>query len=262
MEVIIKSDYESICEEACSIIQEEWEKKRDLVLGLATGDTPLGVYRRLILKYQKGEMDFSEIRTFNLDEYLGLEENNPRSYACYMDHNLFSHINVRKENIHRLKGNPHDIDEHCRSYEEAMRSCGGIDIQLLGIGRNGHIGFNEPCSSLSSRTRVKTLTKETIDDNTRTFPPGERVPHFVLTMGIGTVMEARLILLLASGTAKSRALYLTVEGPVTASVPGSILQLHPNVKLIVDEESSSLLTRRDYYKFVYENKWRVRDFIT
>lgn len=262
MEVIIKADYESICEEAAGLIQGAWKKKRNLVLGLATGNTPLGVYRRLIAKHQSGEMEFSQVRSFNLDEYLGLEEDHPQSYAWYMDHHFFSHIDMRRENIRRLRGRPHDIDGHCRSYEEEIRACGGIDIQVLGIGRNGHIGFNEPCSSMASRTRVKTLTRETIEDNARTFPPGEKVPHFVLTMGIGTVMEARMILLLASGEAKSRAIYLTVEGPITASVPASVLQLHPNVKLLVDEESSRLLTQRDYYKFVYENKERVKDYLS
>lgn len=261
MEVIIKNDYEAVCDEGAAIIRKAWEKKKNLVLGLATGNTPLGVYRRLITFFQKGEMDFSEVQSFNLDEYLGLEEGNPRSYAYYMDHHLFSQVNIKRENIHRLAGKPGDIEGHCREYEEAIRSLGGIDIQLLGIGRNGHIGFNEPCSSLASRTRVKTLTRETIEDNTKNFPPGEKTPHFVLTMGIGTVMEARLILLLASGEAKRTAIHQAVEGPVTASVPASILQIHPDVKLVVDEASSALLTKQDYYRFVYENKEHVNEFI-
>jgi glucosamine-6-phosphate deaminase len=261
MEVIIKPDYDSICDEAASIIHEGWKKKNNLVLGLATGSTPLGVYARLIKFHRAGTMDFSRVITFNLDEYLGLAENHPQSYACYMDTHLFSHVNIKRENIHRLNGRPGDIEAHCREYEEAIRSAGGIDIQLLGIGRNGHIGFNEPTSSLASRTRVKTLARETVEDNAANFAHGEVVPRFVLTMGIGTLMEARLIVLNSSGAKKQGAIRATVEGPVTSLVPGSALQLHPDVKLILDEESSKLLSRREYYTYVYENKGRVRDFL-
>lgn len=261
MEVIIKSNYEAICDEATSIIHEAWKKKPDLILGLATGSTPLGVYARLIELYRKSKMDFSKMQTFNLDEYLGLKEDHPRSYAFYMDSRFFSHINMPRRQIHRLSGKPKDIEAHCLDYENLIKEVGGIDIQILGIGRNGHIGFNEPTSSLSSRTRVKTLMKETVEDNARCFDEGEMVPRFVLTMGIGTLMEARQIVLMSSGVKKQEAIRLTVEGPVTATVPGSALQLHPDVKLIVDEESSALLSKREYYRYVYENKERVRDFI-
>jgi glucosamine-6-phosphate deaminase len=262
MEIIIKSDYETICDEAVSAIHRALKKKKNLVLGMATGNTPLGVYRRLIELYKKGEMDFSEVRTFNLDEYLGLREDHPRSYAWYMDTNLFNHINIKRENVHRLKGKPADIETHCQEYEDQIKEVGGIDIQLLGIGRNGHIGFNEPTSSLSSRTRVKTLTPQTVDDNKSCFGEGEIVPRFVLTMGIGTVMEAKQIMLLASGESKSQAILITVEGPVTASVPASVLQLHPSVKLIVDDDSARLLAEKEYYRYVYKNKGNVNDFIT
>ncbi|MDQ7823295.1 MAG: glucosamine-6-phosphate deaminase [Candidatus Eremiobacteraeota bacterium] len=261
MEVIIKADYDAICDEAAGIVLEEWKKKPGLVLGCATGSTPLGVYGRLIEFYRKGEMDFSHVRTFNLDEYIGLEESHPQSYAFYMDTNLFSQVNIKRENIHRLKGKPRDIDGHCREYEEAIRRAGGIDVQLLGIGRNGHVGFNEPTSSLRSRTRVKTLTEATVQDNARCFLEGEMVPRFVLTMGIGTLMEARLIVLMSSGVKKQDAIRATVEGPVTASVPGSVLQLHPSVKLIVDEESSALLAQKEYYRYVYEHKGRVGEYL-
>ena len=261
MEVIIKGDYDAICDEVTALIFGAWKKKPDLVLGLATGNSPLGVYRRLIELNHRHEMDFSQVRTFNLDEYLGLQEDHPQSYAYYMDNNLFSHINIRRENVHRLKGKPKDIDAHCLEYENAIREAGGIDIQLLGIGRNGHIGFNEPCSSLSSRTRVKTLTRETVEDNAPLFGREEQIPRFVLTMGIGTLMEAREIVLMASGLKKRDAIHLMVEGPVTALVPASALQLHPFVKIVVDEESSGLLSQREYYKYVYENKGRVTDFL-
>lgn len=181
MEVIIKANYDEVCQEAAQIIIEQWKKKKDLALGLATGSTSLGVYARLIAAYKNKEIEFSKVRTFNLDEYLGLTEDNPQSYAHFMDKNLFGHINIKRTNIHRLKGKPRDIEEHCRDYEEAIRRAGGIDVQLLGIGRNGHIGFNEPCSSLSSRTRAKTLTRETVADNARFFAKEEVVPRFVLT---------------------------------------------------------------------------------
>jgi len=178
-----------------------------------------------------------------------------------MYENFFKHINIKKENIFRLEGRPADIETHCQEYEEKVKSYGGIDIQILGIGRNGHIGFNEPGSSLSSRTRVKTLAEETVKDNARFFKNEKEVPRFCLTMGIGTVMDAKVIILLASGKSKSEAIKNCVEGPVTASLPASILQLHPHVKIIVDEDAGALLTRRDYYKWVFKNKDRVRDYL-
>ncbi len=261
MEIIIKQDYEQICEEAIKIIHQAWKKKNNLVLGLPTGKTPLGVYRRLIELNKKEEIDFSQVITFSLDEYLGLEENHPQSFAYYMEKNLFQHININKENIYRLSGNPENIDEHCKAYEEKINSFGGIDLQILGIGRNGHIGFNEPSSSLSSRTRVKTLTLETIEANSRLFQDEKEVPRFCLTLGIGTIMEAKMIVLLALGKNKGEAIFKCVEGPITASVPASILQLHPQAKIIIDQEAASLLSRKDYYQWVYKNKERVDDFI-
>lgn len=261
MEVIIKSSYDEICEEAACIIQQEWQKKNSLVLGLATGESPLGVYKKLTEMNQRNEIDFSSAIAFSLDEYLGLEEDHPQSFAYYMKENFFNHINIKTKNIFRLEGRPMDIENHCQEYEEKIKNYGGIDIQILGIGRNGHIGFNEPGSSLSSRTRVKTLTEETIRDNARFFSDKQEVPRFCLTMGIGTVMEAKVIVLLASGKGKSEAIKNCVEGPVTASVPASVLQLHPRVIIVVDEEAGSLLTNKDYYKWVFKNKGRVKDYL-
>ena len=254
MDVIIKKNYEEICDEAVRIIHESWEKKKNLVLGLATGRTPIGVYQRLIALNKKGEMDFSRIITFNLDEYLGLDESHPQSFAHYMDKNLFQHVNIKRENIFRLKGKPEDIEKHCQEYEEKIRAVGGIDLQLLGVGRNGHIGFNEPGSSLSSRTRPKALTQSTVEANASLFKNKERVPRYCLTMGIGTILDAKQILLLASGKEKFYAIKGCVEGPITASVPASVLQLHPQAKIIVDEEAAWFLDRKDYYKWVYENR--------
>lgn len=261
MEVIITSSYDEICEKAARIIQQEWQKKNNLVLGLATGETPLGVYKKIIEMNQRKEIDFSSIIAFSLDEYLGLEEDHPQSFAYYMKENFLKHINIKTKNIFRLEGKPPDIETHCQEYEEKIKSYGGIDIQILGIGRNGHIGFNEPGSSLSSRTRVKTLAEETIRDNARFFTDEQEVPRFCLTMGIGTVMEAKIIILLASGKGKSDAIKSCVEGAVTASVPASALQLHPRVKILVDEEAGSLLTNKDYFRWVFKNKGRVKDYL-
>lgn len=261
MEIIIKNNYDQICTEAAQIILGKWRKKNNLVLGLATGRTPLGVYAKLIELYKKGEIDFADVTAFNLDEYLGLKEDHPQSFALYMTKNLYSQVNIKKDNIHRLYGTPDDIEDHCRQYEERIRSAGGIDVQILGVGSNGHIGFNEPSSSLASRTRVKTLTADTIEANKRHFEDEREVPRFCLTMGIGTIMEAKTILLLAFGQNKSEAIARSVEGPVTASVPGSVLQLHPEVKIIIDEEAASRLEKKDYYQWVFKNKKRVDDYV-
>lgn len=260
MDVIIRPNYDEVCREAARMIIAEWRKKPDLVVGLATGSTSLGVYARLIQAYQDKEIDFAAVRSFNLDEYLGLGEDHPHSYASFMDQNFFRHVNFKRENIHRLRGKPADIEAHCREYEAAIAAAGGIDVQLLGIGRNGHIGFNEPGSSLSSRTRAMTLTRETVADNARFFSPNEAVPRFVLTMGVGTITDARKVLLLAYGTNKSEAVFRSVEGPVTATVPGSALQLHPQVTYIVDEDAARLLTRVEYYRWVYENRDRLKGY--
>ena len=261
MEIIIKQNYDQICEEAEKIIYQAWKKKNNLALGLPTGRTPLGVYKRLIALHNKEEIDFSQVVTFSLDEYLGLKENHPQSFASYMGENFLQHINIKKENIFLLNGTPENIDNHCREYEEKIKSFGGIDIQILGIGRNGHIGFNEPSSSLTSRTRVKTLTQETIEANSRLFIDKNEVPRFCLTMGIGTIMESKMIVLLASGEDKSEAICKSLEGPITASVPASILQLHPKTKVVIDQEAASLLTGKEYYRWVYKNKERVSDYL-
>lgn len=261
MEIIIKPDYDAICEEAAVLVQRAWKRKNSLVLGFATGKTPLRLYEKLIALYKKGEMDFSGVATFNVDEYLGLEEIHPQSFAFYMENHLFRHINIKKENINHLSGRPDDIEEHCRAYEMKIRRFGGIDIQVLGIGTNGHIGFNEPSSSLSSRTRVETLTQESIKANAHFFNDEKEVPRFCLTMGVGTILESRMILLLASGKDKAAAVAAAIEGPITASNPASALQLHPQAKFIIDEEAASELTRKDYYRWKYENKDKALDFL-
>ena len=259
MEVIIKKSYDDICVETAAIIQEAWIRKKNLILGFATGKTPLGLYEKLIGLYNQGGIDFASMVAFNLDEYVGLEESHPQSFAYYMDNRLFRHINMRKENIFRLSGKPADIDEHCRSYERKIRQVGGIDIQILGIGRNGHIAYNEPGSSLSSRTRLKILTPETVEANRRFFEDESQVPRFCLTMGIGTILESKTALLLAAGEEKAAAIALASEGPVTAAVPASALQLHPRAKFIIDEAAASKLKNTDYYRWAYKNKGRALD---
>lgn len=261
MEVIIKNDYGQVCDEAVHLILQAWEKKNNLVMGLATGQTPLGVYKRLIDLYREGKIDFSQVVAFTLDEYLGLREDHPQSFAFYMENNLYRNINIKRGNIFRLSGFPSNVNDHCRDYEEKIKKFRGIDLQILGIGKNGHIGFNEPSSSFASRTRVKTLTWETINGKSRLYKQEADIPRYCLTMGIGTIMEAKVILLLASGKEKSRAIKEAIEGPVTASVPASILQFHPMGKIIIDEEAASLLSRKDYYRWVYEHKTQVDDFL-
>lgn len=250
MEIIIQKTSEAATDIAARMITRLLREKPDAVLGLATGSTPLGLYQVLIGM----GLDWSRVRTFNLDEYIGLPREHPQSYHSFMWENLFRHVNIRPENIRIPDGNTEDIPGFCAAYEAEIREVGGIDLQVLGIGTDGHIGFNEPTSSLASRTRIKTLAPQTRKDNARFFGNEENVPHHVITMGIGTIMEARQNVLLAFGLGKARAIAEAVEGPVTALNPASVLQMHPVVKFCLDEAAASELTRADYYRWVYENK--------
>jgi len=250
MEIIIQETKEAAADVAARIIAGLLRKKPDAVLGLATGSTPLPLYKRLIGM----DLDWSGVTTFNLDEYIGLPREHPQSYHSFMWENLFHHINIRPENIHIPDGNAEDIPGFCGEYEKRIHNSGGIDLQVLGIGTDGHIGFNEPTSSLASRTRIKTLTQQTIADNARFFGSEEDVPRHVITMGIGTIMEARQNLLLAFGENKAQAFAEAVEGPITSVNPASILQMHPVAKVCLDEGAASRLQRADYYRWVYDNK--------
>ncbi|HWB61459.1 MAG TPA: glucosamine-6-phosphate deaminase [Chthoniobacteraceae bacterium] len=254
MEVIIKSTPDAASNEAARIFAAQLRRKPASVLGLATGSTPLGLYRELAARHERGEIDFSAVTTFNLDEYIGLPATHPRSYANYMRELFFSKIKIPPGRTHIPDGMAPDIPAHCAEYEAAIKNAGGIDLQLLGLGTDAHIGFNEPGSSLTSRTRLKTLTENTIRDNARFFANSSEVPRHVITMGIGTIMEARHCVVLATGEKKARAVAAMAEGPVTADAPASILQMHPHCTLIIDEAAAAESKRRDYYRWVYDNK--------
>ena len=224
------------------------------MLGLATGSTPLVFYRELVTMHSRGEVDFAEVTTFNLDEYAGLSPDHPQSYAYFMRGQFFSRVNVAPSRIHIPDGLARDIPAHCEAYEAAIRNAGGIDLQLLGLGSDGHIGFNEPTSSLGSRTRLKTLTERTLRDNARFFASPSEVPRHVITMGVGTILDARRCVVLAFGAQKAAAVAAMVEGPITADVPASALQFHARCALLIDEAAAAQLKRADYYRWVYANK--------
>jgi glucosamine-6-phosphate deaminase len=258
MLVILKRDNEEVNEQAAQLIADAIKKKPALTLGLATGGTMVGVYNHLVRLHQAGSLDFSRVTTFNLDEYLGLPATHPQSFNHFMQTNFFRHVNVAPRNIHIPDGSfRDDYDAYCASYEQSIRAAGGIDLQLLGIGRNGHIGFNEPTSSLASRTRVKVLSRETLDDNAKFFAPVEETPRCAITMGIGTILEARKILLFATGASKAAAIAKSIEGPITCAVSASALQLHPDVTFLLDEPASAQLTQREYYNRVLEMTTRL-----
>ncbi len=244
MEVIVKHSYEEISKLAADMIAKVVRRKPRAVVGFATGTTPLGTYKELIRMHREEGLDFSQVVTFNLDEYIGLSKDNEQSYHYFMWENLFKHINILEANVHIPRGTAEDLHRHCIEYEEEIFDHGGLDIQLLGIGSNGHIAFNEPGSSLGSRTRIKTLDEKTRQDNVRFFDSIDVVPRYCITMGIGTIMEAEKLILLANGENKADAVMKTVEGPITASAPASAIQLHPNVTVIVDKTAASRLSRK------------------
>lgn len=241
MRIYKEKDYDAMSRRAASIIAAQVILKPDCVLGLATGSSPIGAYKRLAKQYQKGKLDFSAVRTVNLDEYKGLGAGDEQSYITFMNENLFSKINIAKENTNVPNGLNKDAAAECARYDKVIEGMGGIDLQLLGIGNNGHIGFNEPAESFADGTHMVMLTKGTREANARFFASLDEVPTAAYTMGIGSIMRAKMILLIASGKAKAQAVKDTVSGPVTPQVPASVLQLHPNVVLVGDEEALSLL---------------------
>jgi glucosamine-6-phosphate deaminase len=254
MEVIIQTTKEAAAALVARVIAHELRANPHLVLGLATGQTMERVYRNLVRMHKDEGLDFSLCSTFNLDEYVGLFPTDPNSYRHYMNHNLFQHVNVDLRNTHLPNGMANDLDLECRQYEALIQRFGGIDVQLLGIGKAGHIGFNEPLSALRSRTRVKALTPTTIKQNASSFGGQERMPRRAVTMGVGTIIEARRCILLATGDSKAGVIAQAVEGPITSMVTASALQLHPRCTVVVDEEAAAKLTETDYYRWIFENE--------
>lgn len=252
MRVVVQSSSEAVGQRAAQIVAQLVRRRPRCVLGLATGGTVLGMYNELIRMHREEGLDFSRVTSFNLDEYVGLGPSDPHSYRYFMQQNFFDHVNIDIRNTHVPDGRALDFEAHCEQYEKMIQDEGGIDLQVLGIGSDGHIAFNEPGSSLGSRTRLKTLTPETIHDNARFFGDETQVPRCALTMGVGTILESRCCLLLATGPSKAQAVRDTIEGPVTAQVTASALQLHREVITILDEEAASLLERREYYRQVEE----------
>ncbi len=255
MEVVIRSNEDSAARLVARFVARQLGIKADSVLGLATGRTMERVYAELARLHREEGLDFSLCRTFNLDEYIGLAPTDSHSYRYYMNEHLFKRVNIDLRNTHLPHGMESDLKAECSRYEGLIRNVGGIDLQLLGIGESGHIGFNEPLSALRSRTRDKSLTPDTIAINSTLFGvESHRMPTRAITMGVGTILDAREIVLLATGTNKAAIIAKAVEGPVTSMVTASALQLHPACKVIVDEAASGGLKAKDYYRWIFENE--------
>lgn len=237
MEIFRENDYQAVSRRAANIISAQVIQKHASVLGLATGTTPIGTYKQLIEWYKKGDIDFSETKTVNLDEYIGLSPEHKNSYHYFMNDTFFDHININKANTHLPDGMASDIDSECKRYDALIKELGGIDLQVLGLGCNGHIGFNEPSEYFETGTHKVTLTENTIAANARLFDCVEEVPHCAVTMGIKSIMSAKCILLIATGKNKADALKKALYGHVTPKVPASILQLHTNVIVVADQEA-------------------------
>ncbi len=255
MEVVIRPDRESAVDLAARLIAARLRERPDMVLGLATGRTMEMVYARLVAMHRQGGLDFAHCRSFNLDEYIGLPASDERSYRHYMNQHLFDRVNIDPAGTHVPDGMASDLKAESARYERLIEAAGGIDLQLLGIGEDGHIGFNEPLSALRSRTRDKTLAPATRRQNAEMFGGrAENVPERALTMGVGTILDAGELLVLATGAGKARILARAVEGPLTAMVTASAIQLHPNCKVMIDEDAAAELEEREYYDWMFLNE--------
>ncbi|MBQ8802631.1 MAG: glucosamine-6-phosphate deaminase [Tyzzerella sp.] len=243
MKIIKAADYNEMSRIAANILAAQITLKPNSVLGLATGSSPIGMYKELIKKYEAGDIDFSDISTVNLDEYKGLTRDNDQSYYYFMNDNLFDHVNIDKERTNVPNGMAEDPEGECVRYEALIKELGGVDLQLLGIGRNGHIGFNEPSDSFDKATHLADLEESTIEANKRFFASIDDVPRQAFSMGIGTIMSAKKIVVVASGSDKADAVKKAFTGPVTPQVPGSILQFHPDVTVICDAEAYAELEK-------------------
>lgn len=254
MEVVIRPTPERAAKLMAALVAKELRIKPHLVLGLATGQTMETLYKELVRMHKEEGLDFSLCRTFNLDEYIGLPTTHEGSYRYYMQYHLFRHINIDPRNTHLPDGMARDLAAACARYELMIKDCGGIDLQVLGMGRDGHIGFNEPLSALRSRTREKALTQSTIAANSRLFKDPAQMPRRALTMGVGTILEAEKVLVLVTGAQKAEVLAKAVEGPITSMVTGSALQLHPHCRVVVDDAAAGKLQARDYYNWIFANE--------
>jgi len=248
MKIAIYDNAEQVAEQAADIICQKINGKPNAVLGLATGRTPLNTYQQLINRYKQASVDFSQVSSFNLDEYLGVKPNSENSYRFYMNENLFKHLNIKIENTAVPNADADNTTQICHQYEQQIKQCGGIDLQLLGLGSNGHIGFNEPSSSFASRTRVVALASSTLSDNSDLLTSQEQTIDKAISMGIATILESKEIVIIALGKAKAQAVAAAIEGALSASCPASCLQMHANVTWLLDQESSSLLTQKHYYQ--------------
>jgi glucosamine-6-phosphate deaminase len=254
MEVIIKPTSEAAAELVAQMIARELRANPHLVLGLATGRTMESVYARLVRMHREQGLDFSLCSTFNLDEYVGLRPSDRHSYRHYMNHHLFQQVNIDLRNTHLPDGTASDLDAECARYEALIRRFSGIDLQLLGIGRAGHLGFNEPLSALRSRTRVKALSPVTLQQNAPLFEHPKDIPRRALTMGVGTILESHRCLLMATGEEKASIIAKAVEGPITAMISATALQLHQRCTVVVDDAAASQLKGADYYRWIFDNE--------
>jgi len=257
MEVIIQPDAKAAADLMARIVAAEIRAKPALTLGLAAGRTMELVYALLVGVYREGGLDFSRCRTFNLDEYVGLSGDNHNSYRHFMNHHLFSKVNIDLSNTHLPDGMAADLEAECQKYERLIADCGGIDLQLLGIGRDGHMGFNEPLSAFRSRTRLKALAPVTCAENAPLFADHAAIPRRAITMGVATILDARRCLLLAMGGEKADIIARAVEGPMTSMISASALQLHPHCVVVLDEAAASRLKNADYYRTIFatEPEW-------
>jgi glucosamine-6-phosphate deaminase len=260
VEAIICPDQDSAALLVARLMARELRANPSLVLGLATGRTMEAVYRILVRMHRQERLDFSLCRTFNLDEYVGLSPDDPRSYRYYMNERLFSQVNLDQRNTHLPDGMAANLSAECLAYEQKIKRCGGIDLQLLGLGQAGHIGFNEPLSALRSRTRVKALSPVTIGQNAAFFGGAGAVPRRAITMGVGTILECGRCLLLATGPSKAEVIAKAVEGPITSMISATALQLHARCTVVVDEAAASQLQAADYYRWIFANEPEWEEF--
>ncbi len=254
MEVVIVPGGKTIAVLAADAVAGLLQRRPDAVLGLATGSSPQPLYDELVRRHEGGSLDFSRARAFTLGEYVGLPAEHPAAHRELLRRDFTGRVNFNPDNIHGPDGRAGDLPGACRAFEDAIRAAGGVDLQLLGLGTDGHLGFNEPGSSLASRTRIKTLVGQTRRDNATFFGSLQEVPHHVLTQGLGTILEARHVILVAVGARKAQAVRDLVEGPVAAICPASVLQFHPHVSVLLDEAAASSLRLADYYRHSYDSK--------